>query len=179
MLRDEWGACMSDSSSTSEGSAYSADEWRKWVAGIIAVILVIAYIYLVVEGWRSAGDAAEEWARKVFLLGGMESLAFGAAGWLFGKEVSRKTVEALEDKAEEAGAAAEKERGNVTSLSKDLDAARSEATALAAALKVTMPDGRRGAMTIMGEADHEPPAGVTDLLNRADRVLKLYGQPGD
>lgn len=43
-----------------------------------------------------------EWTRLVYLLTGVEAIAFAAAGFLFGKEVHRKQAEQAEKRADEA-----------------------------------------------------------------------------
>ena len=41
----------------------------------------------------------EEWARLVYLLSGVEAIAFAAAGYFFGREVNRARAEAAEEDA--------------------------------------------------------------------------------
>ena len=79
----------------------------KRVATVVAVLALA--VYLVGLAWLSTKvDAAEPaWSRFVLLLTGVEAVAFAAAGWLWGVQVSRGALEAvqgqLQKKDEELG----------------------------------------------------------------------------
>lgn len=70
----------------------------------IAVGLLVVYLLgmLVMYFARSAVEVT--WSRLVFLYGGLEAMAFAAAGYLFGREVNRARAETAEARADEAQA---------------------------------------------------------------------------
>ena len=98
--------------------------WRDSLAAVVAVCALLLFLVLVILMFlhRSGSDAA--WARLVYLLTGVEAVAFAGAGWIFGKEVHRgeaqraeKQVQTeqqrasqAEDDARQASRAAETER---------------------------------------------------------------------
>jgi hypothetical protein len=64
------------------------------VAGV-GIALLAAYLIAVAIASRATGATAEQWARTMTLVSGLESLAFVAGGWFFGKEIGRKAIETL------------------------------------------------------------------------------------
>jgi hypothetical protein len=95
---------------------------RDWVIAVAALACMAGFGWLVVVLVQSAGVSSEiEWTRKMFILSGVEAIAFAGAGFLFGREVHRKEAEYAERtvvKAEEnlermAGAVAEAKQGAV------------------------------------------------------------------
>src|SRR5215212_7079083 len=71
------------------------------IAYAIAIALIIAYLVALVVAWGAVGEAAETWARHASLLGGLEALAFSAAGAVLGVTVQRPVVKAAEKRARE------------------------------------------------------------------------------
>jgi len=53
------------------------------------------------------GTTELSWTRAVYLLSGVEALAFSGAGFLFGREVQRRQVESAEARAERSDRRAE------------------------------------------------------------------------
>jgi hypothetical protein len=74
----------------------------KNAANIVAIVVLV--LYVVVGGVLMLNvDLAEvTWSRMIFLYGGLEAIAFGAAGYFFGKEVHRERAEEAEKKATKA-----------------------------------------------------------------------------
>jgi hypothetical protein len=68
---------------------------------VIAVGLIAAYLLAVALAWGAVGEAAEVWSRHASLLGGLEALAFSAAGAVLGVTVQRPVVKAAEKRARE------------------------------------------------------------------------------
>jgi hypothetical protein len=58
----------------------------------IAVFVVLVYMVAVFFLWKDAGSADLLWTRRLYLLGGLEALAFAAAGAIFGVAVQRPKV---------------------------------------------------------------------------------------
>jgi hypothetical protein len=70
------------------------------IAYVVAIGLILAYLVAVALAWGVVGEAAETWARRIELLGGLEALAFAAAGAVLGVTVQRPAVRAAEERAE-------------------------------------------------------------------------------
>jgi hypothetical protein len=97
----------SDNADGSTGAAdadaapYSAFKERLagWVtvAVVAAFLAVVAYLLL----WKTGGNETG-WMRRVYLLNGIEAIAFAAVGWLFGREVHRAAAETAEKRAGQA-----------------------------------------------------------------------------
>lgn len=139
----------------------TAETAKKWAALIVAAVALIAYAVLVAVAWDKAGDEAEAWARRLALLGGIEALAFAAAGWLWGKEVSRQVITQADSRVADA------QRGAEQALA---DAQQGRANAVAAAQSLallssaTTPNVARGVWTSSDEL--------------AQAILAMYGVAG-
>jgi hypothetical protein len=76
-----------------------------WVAVpfIVAILILIGFAWLIMYLMGEAQDASElEWTRAMYLLNGVEAVAFAAAGFLLGREVHRQQAEKAEERATEA-----------------------------------------------------------------------------
>lgn len=103
------------------------------VAALAAYVL--AAIWLAVQ--RSAGEP--DWTRAVYVVAGVEALAFSAAGWLWGTQVGRGAVEMAERRAADAmGLLAERD-----GVVRDQQAAAVEAAAGRAVAEATMAGAMR------------------------------------
>ena len=71
--------------------------WKDVVVYAVAVVALIGFGLLLILLFI-ANESADElvWTRYVYLLSGVEAIAFAAAGFLFGKEVHRKQAENAE-----------------------------------------------------------------------------------
>ncbi|MPY92404.1 MAG: hypothetical protein GEV08_04825 [Acidimicrobiia bacterium] len=94
------------------------------------------------------------------MLGGVSTLAFAGAGWLWGKEVSRQAVDQASRSTAEAN-----ERARSAGVERD--EARAEVAALAQGVKVL--HGTVAAAA--GVVDGDP---ATELRGLAERVLDKY-----
>jgi hypothetical protein len=70
------------------------DAIKNVVALAVAVLALVATALLIVFLLGKVGD--ENWERYVYLLSGVEAIAFAATGWLFGKEVHREQAQTAE-----------------------------------------------------------------------------------
>jgi hypothetical protein len=71
-------------------------------ATIVALIVLGGFAGLLYYLFTISSGADEIlWSRSMFLYGGVEALAFAAAGFLFGKEVHRQQAESAEARARE------------------------------------------------------------------------------
>lgn len=69
---------------------------------IIAVVVLIAFIAAIYYLFTVSSSADERyWSRLLYLYGGIEALAFAAAGYLFGREVHRQQAENAEKRADQ------------------------------------------------------------------------------
>jgi hypothetical protein len=76
-----------------------------WVAVpfVVAIVILIGFAWLIMVLMGKAQGASElEWTRAMYLLNGVEAVAFAAAGFLFGREVHRQQAEKAEERATEA-----------------------------------------------------------------------------
>ena len=73
---------------------------------VIGGVLIVAYLVGLFVQFNSLGASDLEWARRTELLGGLEALAFAAAGAILGTTVQRQVTEKAEDRAERAEAVA-------------------------------------------------------------------------
>ena len=80
------------------GAASRRDAIAPFVAIATLVFFALVLLYL---AWQ-IGLPQQQWDRLIFLLNGVEAIAFAAAGYLFGKEVNRQRAEKAEERAEEA-----------------------------------------------------------------------------
>jgi hypothetical protein len=61
-------------------------------ASRVAVALVLIYLVAVFLLWKQASSQDLLWTRRLYLLGGLEALAFAGAGALFGVAVQRPKI---------------------------------------------------------------------------------------
>jgi hypothetical protein len=90
-----------DRSVNEEGANNSGGGSLPTIVYAIATVLIVAYLVAVAVAWGAVGEAAEAWARHASLLGGLEALAFSAAGAVLGVTVQRPAVRAAERRARE------------------------------------------------------------------------------
>ena len=67
-------------------------------AGAIVLVFVVFNVYLLCR----TGSADLEWARAIYLLHGLESIAFVATGFLIGRDVHRRRAEQAEKAVQNA-----------------------------------------------------------------------------
>lgn len=137
--------------------------WQWSVLVVVALLLIGIYLLLAFLVFNSRGDEAEQWARALVVLGGIEALAFAAAGWLFGREVNRRAVERAEADANEA-------RDANAQTESELATAKVRAAVMATALQSSHGDLRLS--NTPSSRDPEP------ALADAARILAEYGQLG-
>jgi type VI protein secretion system component VasK len=85
-----------------------ADSKRTWLVTMVGVVVLIAFGAFVTYLIRQVAASEQAWSRMVYLYGGVEAIAFAAAGYFFGREVHRERADNAEKKeaksAEEAKA---------------------------------------------------------------------------
>lgn len=72
---------------------------------LLVAIVVLWFFWTTLKrmfGLTGSTTTELEWGRNAFLYGGVEALAYAAAGFLFGREVNRKRAESAEANADKA-----------------------------------------------------------------------------
>jgi hypothetical protein len=99
---------------TRTGTTSGADEKNggaaklSTVATVVAVVVLVGYLVVVYALWqRIPGTPETEWLRMTDLRGGLEALAFAAAGALFGTTVQRQATKQAEKNADQERARAD------------------------------------------------------------------------
>jgi len=67
--------------------------WRDSLAGWVSACSLAAFFALIILMFTERGGSQTAWDRLVYLLTGVEAVAFASAGWLFGKEVHRSEAQ--------------------------------------------------------------------------------------
>lgn len=78
------------------------DAARDMVAVAVGVAILVAFGVFIVYMLRNLGIPDNEWTRAMFLFGGVEAVAFSAAGYFFGTQVQRGRVQEAKSEAEAA-----------------------------------------------------------------------------
>ena len=86
------------------------------VAYVLGIALIVAYFVGLALAWSNIGGSDSEWGRRLQLLGGLEALAFAAAGAILGTTVQRQLTQKEEQRATRAerqadASAADAEKG--------------------------------------------------------------------
>jgi hypothetical protein len=84
------------------------------IATVLGVIALVAFFFSAYYLAKHIGDGQQQWDRLVYIFGGIEAVAFAAAGYFFGKEVNRARAETAEKKAEDAEKTAKQDHAKKT-----------------------------------------------------------------
>jgi len=83
--------------------------WKQIIAAVAGVAIVVIFVWFNIYLLIRTGSADLEWARAIYLLHGLESIAFVATGFVIGRDVHRRRAEqaekAVQNAQESAGAA--------------------------------------------------------------------------
>ncbi len=90
------------SSGVSIGDETSRSPWIRTFAAIVTTVALLVFFALVFYLLFQVGVEDPAWTRYVYLLTGVETIAFAGVGWLFGREVHRAQVQSAEQRAENA-----------------------------------------------------------------------------
>lgn len=106
-------------------------DWVSTILGAVLVILYLVFLFLM----RNLVDADElAWTRSVYLLSGLEAIAFAAAGYFFGSEASRKAADSAKVDAETAKTDAKTAKDGQIDAEKKFVEARTQGLALKQAI---------------------------------------------
>jgi hypothetical protein len=64
------------------------------LSAVVALLVLAGFAWVYYSMLQQTGASETVWARSVYLYAGIEAMAFGAAGFFFGKEVTRGQVPA-------------------------------------------------------------------------------------
>ena len=129
------------------------------VAVAVLVLFGLLSVYLLLER-----DMPEpEWTRAVFVVAGIEALAYAAAGFLFGREVHRQWAERAESRAARAEARA------VEAETRTLEAEKRGAEAAACGRSLAAAVHAKASRARQGTA-----ATPADLLELDDLATRSY-----
>jgi len=95
----------SDEVGSPPGTLSAILSFTQGVIPLIIAIVALWYFGTVLKrmfGLTGPTVTETEWGRNVYLYGGLEALAFAAAGFLFGREVNRQRAERAERHADSA-----------------------------------------------------------------------------
>jgi hypothetical protein len=143
------------------------------LAGVAASALLIAYLVMLGVLFTKTDEEATQWARYLGVLGGIEALAFAAAGWLFGREVARATIEQADSRTADATARANHERLRADLATAEAVQAKGQAIATASDVR-TFLAGRSVGGGLEG-MEEGASAAENEVLARAHQVLERYG----
>lgn len=130
------------SSTTNSPSDTSSGTGPTTAATVIGVIVLLGFAVFIVYLLRQLSAGETEWSRAMVLFGGVEAVAFAAAGYFFGTQVQRGKVGEAQQEAQAA-----KEAG---------EAAKAQANAERKA-------GDQLARRIIDEVSREPEAGTLGI----------------
>jgi hypothetical protein len=149
--------------------------WTTYVPLGVAVITLVCFGLMLIYMLSLTSSASElQWQRAVYLLSGVEAIAFAAAGFLFGKEVHRQQAEqatARADKAEEKAAAAQQ---NAILANRTAIEVRTRARALTAAIDAKAATYAQSTPPGSTIPPGQPPAFQTDLEDLQRLANELF-----
>jgi len=69
------------------------------VAYVLGLALIVLYFVGLALAWSSIGGSDSDWGRRLQVLGGVEALAFAAAGAILGTTVQRQATQKEQERA--------------------------------------------------------------------------------
>ena len=143
---------------------------------IVAVVLLVSFIVIGVVMIASADSTDAVWKNRVAIFTAFQSLVFGAAGWLFGREINRVPAETARADAQEAKTEA-KEQATAAAEAREraaIEETRGRALASAVTAAATAPTGG-GQSHDVGFGDPQATA-APQIAALAALAANLYGQ---
>ncbi len=145
---------------------------RNIAATIIGVAALTGFGLLIIYLLFSKLDEQElYWTRAVYLLSGVEAVAFAAAGFFFGRDVNRQRAESAENQAEEAQKEAKAAQGETAraqaqaaaEVQKTTDVKSMLQTLISAIDKQKMAQDQKASLYSKGDANETTRANQADL----------------
>jgi hypothetical protein len=105
------------------------------VAPFVAVVILVGFIGSTIFMLLQSSLSDIQWSRDIYLFGGIEAIAFAAAGFLFGTQVQRQQVQAANDRAQQADTHAQDATERAMSATATAAATQAKADAVAAVVR--------------------------------------------
>jgi hypothetical protein len=148
--------------------------WRDSLAAVVAVSALLLFVVLIILMFvaRSGSDTA--WNRLVYLLTGVEAVAFAGAGWVFGKEVHRAEVQRVEDQVKTEQERADQAEGDARQANENAQAERLRGARIVQAVETANAQRQQPAQA-RGEQEVSAGSGPVNALDSvADLARRLY-----
>lgn len=125
-------------------------------AYVAAAFILVALLVGIGYELALAGTATDlTWTRVVYALGPVESIAFAAAGWIFGREVHRQQAQQAEARASQAQADARTAEQQALTSQAQADHERARGASLSAAVLEKARSATDGNVRGISESDVE------------------------
>jgi hypothetical protein len=157
---------MGDAGTTPAGNQSASTTGQKLgaVATILAIALIVVYIVFLILQWNNVNAADLQWSRRSDLFGGLEALAFAAAGAVLGTTVQRQVTKKAEDQAADAKTQADEQKARADENEKAAEKGR----ALHKLVEAKAGQASGGAPATRAAGSVPPPAGdIGELLTLA------------
>jgi hypothetical protein len=154
-------------------------EQEKWTTKelgvfIVAVACIVGLSVFIIYLIGQTTLAEPQWQRLVYLLNGVEAVAFGAAGYLFGKEVHRQRAETAEKEAKDAKADANHAKEVASASGQARVKAETQARALVSAISAKLQTDRPAGSEYesFGGKSVAPKSDLAELKDLADQLFR-------
>jgi hypothetical protein len=130
---------------------------------VVTVLALAAFFVMILMLLQRTSTDDVTWTRSVYLLSGIEAVAFAGVGWLFGKEVQRERADKAEKRADASNTAAMQAHQQAATERSHFDAAQAQVQAKL--------EAREQAPEVFRAAGASPP-GYIDAATLGERDLK-------
>jgi len=142
--------------------------YRIIAATILSLLALVGYAIFTIYLLRQTSVSEVVWTRTAYVFNGVETIAFAAAGFLFGSEVHRKQAENAEQRAEVAG----KQVNEAVRQASELGAKGSSLAAAIRSKEVGLKGGLPGTQqSVVGGAHNLNYPTITELVAMADELF--------
>ena len=131
------------------------------VLGVIALVAFGCFAYYLV---KHIGEGQQQWDRLVYIFGGVEAVAFAAAGYFFGKEVNRARAETAEKRANDAEQKADNAKETVKEAQEKITKAEDKLSSLLKYIESQAPSSSTGSEAIEEISNLARQRGIQDKI---------------
>ncbi|HEY4654720.1 MAG TPA: hypothetical protein VIH22_09405 [Cyclobacteriaceae bacterium] len=146
-------------------------------ANILSVIILIAFVALIIYMMTKLASDETYWTRALYLFGSVEAIAFAAAGYVFGRQVSREQINKAEDQAERANNNARNARQAASEHQHEADVSVTKLNSIVAVVRAEADS--LGATVHTGEASdirRQQGPDIQAALERLARTVEAIGR---
>lgn len=129
------GVPMATDKSAVRAVSALATSLKDLLAPFVAIVIIVGFIASIIFLLVQTSVSDLQWARDVYLFGGIEAIAFAAAGFLFGTQVQRQHIQGADERAKQANDRAQQSDERAMSATADAAATKARAESLAAAIR--------------------------------------------